>query len=195
MDKSRYRYSRVQGKQEIHRLITPSDLKMIHSIDREFLEEILVTQKPLKTDVGGWHGRCPFCDGTRKRRKSQDSYRPAYIRPREQGYVFHCWSCDSILTTYKLIERVFGEEKAQEYALRRWEAGELCGGVGIVRYPKASGSASWMPRRSVVKRIGESMRRGACSTIRRSTFLKKSDPDASAFWKEARGEIDHPSRF
>ena len=128
MDKSRYRYSRVQGKQEIHRLITPSDLKMIHSIDREFLEEILVTQKPLKTDVGGWHGRCPFCDGPRKRRKSQDSYRPAYIRPREQGYVFHCWSCDTILTTYKLIERVFGEEKAQEYALRRWEAGELCGG-------------------------------------------------------------------
>lgn len=128
MNTSKYYHSRAQGKQEIHRLITPSDLMMIHSIDRDFLEGILDAQELTITGNGGWTGRCPFCDGTRKRRKSQESYRPAYLTPREQGIVFHCCSCDKTLTTYKLLTEVSGKEKAQEYATRRWKAGELCGG-------------------------------------------------------------------
>ncbi|MEX0649859.1 MAG: hypothetical protein WD200_02575 [Candidatus Andersenbacteria bacterium] len=128
MNMNRYCYSRELGKQELHLSITPSDLRVIHNIDREFLEGILVAQELSKTSGGGWTGRCPFCDGTRKRRKSQESYRPAYITAREQGFVFHCCACDTTLTTYKLLESISGEEKAQEYSTRRWKAGELCGG-------------------------------------------------------------------
>jgi len=98
----------------------------VASIDAHFLDGVLKDQKWIQ-DTGGWKGKCPLCHSSHKRKKQTTSYLPAYITPRQQGYVFHCCSCGSTLTTFKLLEVACGKDTAQTYAERRWQAGKLCG--------------------------------------------------------------------
>ena len=123
-----YEYIKEDGM-TVLRLQSTDDLtKAVLAIDQQFLEGVLVGQQR-SMDGQGWTGKCPFCSGISKSRKhSYASYRPAYLTPREMGYVFHCCSCKTNLTVFKFLLKVFGEERAQEYAESRWKAGELCGG-------------------------------------------------------------------
>jgi hypothetical protein len=123
-----YEYSKVEGKTVLRLQSTDALTKAVLEIDKQFLEGTLVGQQRSK-DGQGWTGKCPFCSGASNSKKhSYESYRPAYLTPRETGFVFHCCACGSSLTVFKFLLNAHGDQRAQEYAERRWEAGELCGG-------------------------------------------------------------------
>ena len=123
-----YEYSKEEGKTILRLQSTDALTKAVLEIDRQFLEDTLSDQQRSK-DGQGWIGKCPFCSGASNSKKhSYESYRPAYLTPRETGYVFHCCSCRQNLTVFKFLLNAHGDQRAQNYAQRRWEAGELCGG-------------------------------------------------------------------
>jgi hypothetical protein len=123
-----YEYSKVEGKTVLRLQSTDALTRAVLEIDKQFLEGTLVGQQKSK-DGQGWIGKCPFCSGASNSKKhSYESYRPAYLTPRETGFVFHCCACGSSLTVFKFLLNAHGDQRAQEYAERRWEAGELCGG-------------------------------------------------------------------
>jgi hypothetical protein len=123
-----YEYSREEGKTVLRLESTDALSKVVLEIDRQFLEDTLTDQKT-SSDGEGWTGKCPFCSGASNRKKNAyHSYRPAYLTPRQTGYVFHCCACGTSLTAFKFLLNAHGDQRAQEYAERRWEAGELCGG-------------------------------------------------------------------
>ena len=90
-------------------------------VDRSFLESALREQTHSRQH-GGWIGKCPYCAASDKTKKKQ-----AYLTPRETGYVFHCCCCDVSQTVFNFVAATQGENRAEEYALTRWDAGELCG--------------------------------------------------------------------
>jgi len=122
-----YSYSVAKGSYGVEVNITPDMLDRIKNIDQQFLVGILRDQESSISHRDGWVGKCPFCSST-KRRDSQKSYKPAYLNPSNMGYVFHCCSCETSTTAYKLLLAVQGEVVAEEYLNARWAAGELCGG-------------------------------------------------------------------
>ena len=103
-----YSYSAVKGSYGIEINITPDMLDRIKDIDRQFLVGILRDQESSTSHRDGWVGKCPFCSSI-KRRASQKSYKPAYLTPSTMGYVFHCCSCETSTTAYKLLLAVQGE--------------------------------------------------------------------------------------
>lgn len=123
-----YGYSREGAKTILKLQSTVALNQAVLRIDRVFLEGVLHCQQPSK-DGNGWSGKCPFCSGkTNSKKHSYNYYRPAYLTARDVGYVFHCCSCNQNLTVYKFLLQAFGEDRAQEYAQARWDAGEYCGG-------------------------------------------------------------------
>jgi len=121
-----YSYSATQGSYGVEVNITPDMLDQIKGVDQQFLVGILRDQESSTSHRDGWVGKCPFCSTT-KSRDSQKSYKPAYLNPSTMGYVFHCCSCKTSTTAYKLLLAVQGEVVAEEYLNARWAAGELCG--------------------------------------------------------------------
>ncbi len=128
MKGTNYEYSKDEGKTVLQLRSTDALTKTVLEIDKQFLEGTLVGQQCSK-DGQGWIGKCPFCSGASNSKKhSYESYRPAYLTPRETGFVFHCCACGNSLTVFKFLLNAHGDQTAQDYAERRWEAGELCGG-------------------------------------------------------------------
>ena len=125
-----YSYSSVSGKSLLLLNKTKEMLRQVNTIDSRVLSGILEEQVDSGNGNGGWKGKCPFCrDLKSKRRKNDKSHLPAYLIPGQQeGYVFHCCSCERSLTTYKFLRQVKGVDAAERYAEARWDAGELCGG-------------------------------------------------------------------
>lgn len=121
-----YSYSAVKGSYGIEVITTPDMLDRIKDIDKKFLVGVLRDQELSTNNRDGWIGKCPFCS-TIKRRDTQKSYKPAYLNPSTMGYVFHCCSCETSTTAYKLLLAVQGDVVAEEYLIARWAAGELCG--------------------------------------------------------------------
>ena len=123
-----YDYLKEEGKTVLRLQSTRDLLNTVLKIDRQYLEGALEGQQPSR-DAVGWIGKCPFCFGVAKSKKhSYDSYRSAYLTPRETGFVFHCCSCQTSLTVFRFLLDAHGSQRAQDYAQARWEAGELCGG-------------------------------------------------------------------
>lgn len=132
-----YSYSKEEGKPILQLRSTDALNKAVLEIDRQFLAGTLQGQQ-LSKDGQGWTGKCPFCSGSSTSRKhSYSYYRPAYLTPRETGFVFSCCSCKANLTVFKFLSKAFGEEQAQEYAESRWKAGELCGAGWNCPLPKS----------------------------------------------------------
>ena len=122
-----YSYSDAKGSYVIEVNVTPNMLHQIKEIDKHYLVGILKDQEFSSIHQASWIGKCPFCSSTKKR-NSQVSYQPAYLNPNNMGYVFHCCSCMTSTTAYKLIQAVRGNCVAEEYLEARWRAGELAGG-------------------------------------------------------------------
>lgn len=123
-----YEYSRDEGRTVLQLQSTDALTKAVLEIDQQFLEGTLIGQQRSK-DGQGWIGKCPFCSrASNSKKHSYESYRPAYLTPRETGFVFHCVACCRSLTVFKFLLNAHGSQRAQDYAERRWEAGELCGG-------------------------------------------------------------------
>jgi len=123
-----YEYDKDNGRTVLKLLSTDALTRAVLDIDQYFLEGTLRDQQPSKK-VKGWIGKCPFCSHVFKSKKhSHESYLPAYLTCRDTGYVFHCCACKTDLTTFKFLLNAHGEDRAQEYAQRRWDSGELCGG-------------------------------------------------------------------
>ena len=125
-----YSYNSFSGKSVLALNKTPAMLQEVRRIDAEALWGTLDEQVDSRTGIGGWRGKCPFCCGLRSKKRSNDkSYLPAYLMPgNQEGYVFHCCSCNETLPTYKFLQEVQGADAAEQYAQARWDAGELCGG-------------------------------------------------------------------
>ena len=108
---------------------TQDMLDMVRKIDERHLLRILNNQTPTGTNFGGWKGKCPMPTCKSHKRKHGKTDLPAYIVSGEkEGYVFHCLSCKTKTTTFKLLKAIQGDIAAEQYALERWDAGELCGG-------------------------------------------------------------------
>jgi hypothetical protein len=123
-----YDYSKEENRTVLRLQSTSDLLNTVLKIDRQYLQGTLAGQQPSR-DAQGWIGKCPFCSGASKSKKhSYDSYRSAYLTPRETGFVFHCCACQTSLTVFKFLLDAHGSQRAQDYAQARWEAGELCGG-------------------------------------------------------------------
>jgi hypothetical protein len=122
-----YSYSREKRSYGLTLNITPEMLDQIKEIDRQYLMGILKDQEFSRVHRDSWVGKCPFCS-SRKKRNSQESYKPAYLNPNNMGYVFSCCSCKTSTTAYKLIQAVRGNSVAEDYLETRWRAGELAGG-------------------------------------------------------------------
>jgi hypothetical protein len=122
-----YSYSDAKGSYGIEVHITPHMLHQIKEIDKQYLVGILKDQEFSRVHPGSWVGKCPYCSSTKKR-NSQVSYQPAYLNPNNMGYVFHCCSCMTSTTAYKLLLAVKGHSVAEEYLEARWRANQLAGG-------------------------------------------------------------------
>jgi hypothetical protein len=120
-DSFKYSYAR--------RDVAPEQARKILDIDYKFLQETLVSQTLSKGKSGGWVGKCPFCSTNRsKSRLKEKTHLPAYLFPGNiQGFIFHCYACETTLTTYKFLKQVQGDDAAERYAQERWDAGQLCG--------------------------------------------------------------------
>ena len=122
-----YEYARVEGQTVLKLKSTDALNKKVLEIDERFLDGTLKCQHQSK-DGQGWTGKCPFCSvQSSSKKQAYESYRPAYLTPRETGYVFYCCNCRISLPAFKFLLGAHGEEIAQEYAERRWNEGELCG--------------------------------------------------------------------
>ena len=130
MPSKNYSYNYFNGKSALVLNKTPEMLEKIKMIDATVLKGILEEQVETGNGSGGWRGKCPFCrDLKSTKRKNDKSHLPAYLIPGQQeGYLFHCCSCDTTLTTYKFLHQSKGPDAADPYAQARWDAGELCGG-------------------------------------------------------------------
>ena len=119
-----YSYGVQNGKQILFLNSTEKLNNIVLAIDYEFLEGKLIDQKQLNN---GWSGKCPFCKKSSELKKySYEFYRPCYLNRKENGYVFSCCSCKQSLTTFKFLNAL-DANVAQDYATRRWKAGQLCG--------------------------------------------------------------------
>ncbi len=114
-------FKRFKRQQNDFHLRNELNLKVLE-IDRASLESVLRDQTTSRHH-GGWIGKCPYCAAADKTKNKQ-----AYLTPRETGFVFHCCSCGVSQTVFKFLLNAYGDQKAQEYAQARWDAGELCGG-------------------------------------------------------------------
>ena len=109
--------------------INPEMLETIKLIDEKFLSSIVFDWAETTIPHAGWKGKCPLNLCPSNRRNYGPTDLPAYIVDGErEGYVFHCCCCKQRLTAYKLLKAVNGVDSAEEYAQKRWDAGELCGG-------------------------------------------------------------------
>lgn len=109
--------------------IDPEMLNKIKSIDEEFLSGIVWDWTETSIPDAGWKGKCPLDSCPSHKRNHGPKDLPSYIvSGRREGYVFHCRCCKQRLTAYKLLKAVNGVDSAEEYAQKRWDAGELCGG-------------------------------------------------------------------
>ena len=113
-------FKRFKRQQNDTCLRNELNLKVLE-IDRASLESVLRDQTTSRHH-GGWIGKCPYCAAADKTKNKQ-----AYLTPRETGFVFHCCSCGVSQTVFKFLLNAYGDQKAQEYAKARWDAGELCG--------------------------------------------------------------------
>lgn len=128
-----YSYGVQNGKQVLFLNSTEKLNNIVLEIDYEFLEGKLLDQKQLNN---GWSGKCPFCKKSSELKKySYEFYRPCYLNRKENGYVFSCCSCKQSLTTFKFLNAL-DANVAQDYATRRWRAGQLCGAEWNCPLPK-----------------------------------------------------------
>jgi hypothetical protein len=130
MPSKNYSYKSVHGRSALIVNKTPQMLQEVNRIDGKVLLGSLEDQVASGNGNGSWKGKCPFCRDHKSIKRSNDkSHLPAYLIPGQQeGYVFHCCSCDTTLTTYKFLYQSKGPDVAEQYAQARWDAGELCGG-------------------------------------------------------------------